>query len=122
MKDKCVVALADGIYEYSFVTKTFNKKAQILKDNTLNRLNDGKCAPDGAFWVGSMHNTAEKPTAALYSITSNFEVTKQVENITVSNGIAWSLDGTKMYYIDTPTQKVVQYDYSQGKFQTLRIL
>lgn len=34
-----------------------------------------------------------------------------INNVTTSNGIVWSLDNTKMYYIDTPTQKVMQWDY-----------
>ena len=34
-----------------------------------------------------------------------------IDSVTTSNGIAWSLDATKMYYIDTPTQKVTTWDY-----------
>ncbi len=35
-----------------------------------------------------------------------------IENVSISNGIVWSLDSDKMYYIDTPTQKVMVYDFN----------
>jgi sugar lactone lactonase YvrE len=31
--------------------------------------------------------------------------------ITISNGIVWSLDRSRMYYIDTPTRKVDCFEY-----------
>jgi sugar lactone lactonase YvrE len=37
--------------------------------------------------------------------------TKLLDEITISNGIAFASDNKKMYYIDTPTKKVVKYDY-----------
>lgn len=35
-----------------------------------------------------------------------------VPNVTISNGLAWNHDGTKMYYIDTETRKVELFDYN----------
>ena len=36
---------------------------------------------------------------------------KLLDEITISNGIAFASDNKIMYYIDTPTKKVVKYDY-----------
>ena len=35
-----------------------------------------------------------------------FSVQKKLSDISVSNGIVWSADGKRMYYIDSPTQQV----------------
>lgn len=35
-----------------------------------------------------------------------------LKGVSISNGIAWSLDNRQMYYIDTPTRRVEVFDYS----------
>lgn len=42
---------------------------------------------------------------------ADFGWKKMIDDVTISNGIVWSQDKTRMYYIDTPTQKVMAYDY-----------
>ena len=34
-----------------------------------------------------------------------------VDSVTISNGIVWTKDTKKMYYIDTPTGTIKSYDY-----------
>lgn len=75
------------------------------------RFNDGKVAPDGSFWVGTVDcKLYSRPIASLYRFVENNAV-EQVSGITVSNGIAWSPDHKTMYYIDSPTRNVMAYDY-----------
>ena len=38
----------------------------------------------------------------------------KVQNVTNSNGICWNADATIMYYIDTPTKKILSY-YFENK-------
>lgn len=35
-----------------------------------------------------------------------------VPNVTISNGLAWNSNSTKMYYIDTVTRTVELFDYN----------
>jgi sugar lactone lactonase YvrE len=106
-----LVALQNGIYQLNPETGT--KKLIIDPEENLpnNRFNDGKCDPAGRFWAGTMSINDEKKAGALYRLDSDSSIHKMVENVSISNGIVWSLNNTKMYYIDTPTQKVVAFEY-----------
>lgn len=72
------------------------------------RLNDGKVGPDGAFWIGSMHT--ESPTAALYRVTGDGRAERKVEDLSTSNGLAFSADGCTMFHSDSRQQWIDRYD------------
>ena len=76
-----------------------------------NRFNDGKCDPAGRFWAGTMPLSEDKPSGSLYMIAADRSAVKREGAITISNGLAWSLDHKVLYYIDTPTLEVVGYDF-----------
>lgn len=65
-----------------------------------NRLNDISAAPDGALWVGTMSEGAKGKTGSLYRYGEGGP-TQEVSGTTLSNGIDWSPDGARMYFIDT---------------------
>lgn len=76
--------------------------ASIEADNPHTRLNDGKAGPDGAFWVGTMDNRSPRqPVAGLYRVAPDGKVTQILDGLHVSNGLAWSPDGTAMYHADS---------------------
>lgn len=77
---------------------------------STNRFNDGKCDPRGRFLAGSMDNGETEPTGSLYSFDGK-SITNLLSNVTISNGLTWSPDYKTFYYIDTPTRKVMAYDY-----------
>ncbi len=35
-----------------------------------------------------------------------------LKGVSISNGLAWSLDNRFMYYIDSPTKRVEKFDYN----------
>jgi sugar lactone lactonase YvrE len=75
-----------------------------------NRFNDGKCDPAGCFLAGTMNMDEKSPTGALYSFDGQ-TVTRLLDGIRISNGLAWSPDHKTLYYIDTPTREVKAFDY-----------
>jgi sugar lactone lactonase YvrE len=79
-----------------------------------NRFNDGKCGPDGSFWAGTMSHTDEPEKGSFYVLDTNHSVTKKMNNVSISNGMAWSADHKIFYYIDTPTFTVVSYDFDKN--------
>lgn len=88
-------------------------------DRPDQRLNDGKCSPDGRFFVGSI-NPERAPQAGLYRLDPDMSLHKVLTGISNSNGIAWSPDGEEMFYIDTPTRKVSRFSYKQGNLTNRR--
>ncbi|NBJ71414.1 MULTISPECIES: SMP-30/gluconolactonase/LRE family protein [Clostridia] len=76
------------------------------------RFNDGKCDPYNRFWVGTMSETGETGKASLYVIDAHGNITKAKEGVTISNGMAWNQSADTMYFIDTPTKKVMAYPFS----------
>lgn len=70
------------------------------------RFNDGYCDPAGRFWAGTTSLYGRKGEGALYYFESNGDITLAIEGVSESNGIGWSLDGAKMYYIDSGEEEV----------------
>jgi sugar lactone lactonase YvrE len=77
-----------------------------------NRFNDGKCDPVGRFWAGTMAISEVLHQGNVYVLDRDLKCRKQIENVSISNGLAWSLDHKTLYYIDTPSFEVVAYDYN----------
>ncbi|ACQ82185.1 SMP-30/Gluconolaconase/LRE domain protein [Beutenbergia cavernae DSM 12333] len=77
-------------------------------------LNDGVCAPDGAFWVGSQ-TLPRRPEGALYRIGPDLAVTEVLADVTVSNGIALDPSGAALFYVDTlPDRCLERFDVAGG--------
>jgi len=84
--------------------------SSLVDELATNRMNDGKCDPAGRFLAGTMDMNEKDPNGALYSFDGN-QVTRLLGGITISNGLAWSVDHKTLYYIDTPTREVKAFDY-----------
>ena len=97
-----------------FNLKTGSKTALADPEASMrgkNRFNDGKCDPAGRFWAGTISMIKDTGSANLYCLDTDGSLSLKVSGVTNSNGICWSADATKMFYIDTPTQNVRAYDY-----------
>lgn len=84
------------------------------------RLNDGRIGPDGAFWVGTMHNvplSEMEPRGELWRITET-NAERMQTGLTCPNGLAFSEDGTIMWQSDS-IQKWIRrrtFDRTNGRF------
>lgn len=85
-----------------------------------NRFNDGKCAPDGNFFAGTISLVKQEGDARLYKLSPDLEVSEAFGPVTNSNGIVWSVDGATCYYIDTPRKAVLSFDYANGTLSNPR--
>ena len=75
------------------------------------RFNDGKADPWGRFWAGTMLDDPHG-ACALYRVDPDHSLHTMVTGVSCSNGLAWSPDGTTMYYIDTQTGGVDAFDHA----------
>jgi len=75
------------------------------------RFNDAGVDPAGRVWVGSMHVTEAEPLGELYRLDPGGRLNPVVKNVTVSNGLGWSPDGSRLYYADSPLRRVDVFDY-----------
>ena len=124
LNEDFICAGDSGIYRFnpSNGQKT-NLADPEAKKRPDNRFNDGKCDPSGRFWAGTISTVKKEGDANLYQLDQSGLLTLQVSGVTNSNGICWNASKTEMYYIDTPTQKVVAYEYDDqtGKLGGLRL-
>ncbi|WP_207632480.1 SMP-30/gluconolactonase/LRE family protein [Foetidibacter luteolus] len=117
-----IVALQNGLHRMDTSTGEFTFLTNPLTDGI--RFNDGKCDPSGRFWIGSMHLDVKDGAAALYRFDGDKKLTLVLDNLTISNGIAWSADKKTMYHTDTPKGTVSAFDYDDatGNISNKRIL
>jgi sugar lactone lactonase YvrE len=85
--------------------------APVEADVPDNRFNDGKCDRAGRFWAGTMALDERDGAGALYRLDGDGRVTRVIAGVGISNGLAWSADDTRMYYVDSLTGRVDVLDY-----------
>ena len=85
------------------------QRIPIEADDPESRMNDAKCDPVGRLFTGTM--THDHRRSALYRVDHDGTVATVFTGVGISNGLGWSPDGTRLYYIDTPTQRVDVRDY-----------
>ena len=73
--------------------------------------NDGKCGPDGRFWVGSMPRNYKDRGGRLFRLGPGAVAATMAEGFTVPNGPGWSPDGTLFYIADSPAGAIFRYGF-----------
>ncbi|GGD22652.1 hypothetical protein GCM10011389_33050 [Pontibacillus salipaludis] len=111
--DEVVLALENGFYFYNWKLNKLDPIMNPEEHLPRNRFNDGKCDPAGRFFAGTMDKEEEERSGTLYCLEENLSVKEKVTGVGISNGIAWSVDHTHMYYIDTFENQVYRYDYNR---------
>jgi len=117
----------DGLYKINFKMGSKNAFTFPSGLSGMHYLNNAKCGPDGCVWVGSSDRFFKKfretaPTAMseypfhnskLYRIDPNGEIQVLLENIASSNGLAWQIETSTFYHVDSAKQSIFQYKYSE---------
>ena len=80
------------------------------QDLPNNRFNDGKVDPEGRLWAGTMGMNEAPNVGSLYRLNRNLSAEKLFDQVSISNGMAWTSDHKTFYYIDSPTRRVDVFD------------
>lgn len=93
-------------------------------DKPHTRMNDGKCDPNGRFWVGSICEREPRFDGGLYCLDTDLSVAQKLAKIQCSNGLVWTGDNRTFYYIDTPTHEIWGFDYEveSGSISNKRVV
>lgn len=110
--DDLMVAVHEGFARLNRETGCLSElQTPANHDPATLRFNDGKCDPAGRFIAGTMSLSQQRGSAALYALHPDGRLRRLLTGVTVSNGLAWSLDGSRLYYIDTPRRTIDAFDY-----------
>jgi sugar lactone lactonase YvrE len=103
-----LVALADRLALVDLADESVRTLVRLPHGPAL-RSNDGACDAAGRFWIGTMALDETPGAGALYRYDGSLE--RVLDEVTLSNGIGWTRDDTRMYYIDSPVQRVDLFDF-----------
>ena len=103
-----LVALADRLALVDLADESVRTLVRLPHGPAL-RSNDGACDAVGRFWIGTMGLDETPGAGALYRYDGRLE--QVLDEVTLSNGIGWTRDDTRMYYIDSPVQRVDIFDF-----------
>jgi sugar lactone lactonase YvrE len=80
-------------------------------DSAIVRFNDGKPDPWGGFWAGTMQRDEGKDgLGCLYRLGPDGAISELVPRVSLSNGLDWTDDLTRFYYVDSPTGDIDLFD------------
>ncbi|PZC86898.1 regucalcin [Helicoverpa armigera] len=98
------------------------------RDVNTNRINDGKADPKGRVFAGTMGKeeplgSVDLQKGSLFRLDGS-KVTKVVDGISISNGLAWDLRQKAMYYTDSLEKNIRRYDYDveTGEISNLKYI
>ncbi len=103
-----LVALADRLALVDLVDESVSTLVRLPHGPGM-RSNDGACDAAGRFWIGTMALDATPGAGTLYRYDGTLQ--RMLEGVTLSNGLGWTCDDTRMYYIDSPAQNVDAFDF-----------
>lgn len=97
-----IVGLATRIVRADSEFSRFETISEVESTLPQTRVNDAAVDPFGGVVFGTFDERDRKPVASLYRLSPEGKLSVLFGNVTVSNGIAFSPDGSIMYFADTP--------------------
>jgi sugar lactone lactonase YvrE len=115
--DKILVALASELAEADLAGGTVRGLVALPHARPGMRCNDGACDAAGRFWIGTMAEDSSPGAGALYRYDGGDRLHTMLEGVTLANGLGWDRAAERMFFIDSPTQRVdvLDFDLATGR-------
>lgn len=106
-----LAAFAKGLYRHHLQTGRREQLTRFEPEQPLTRLNDGRTDRSGRFIVGGCHQGSYNPVSSVISYAGGDSARTLLQSVALTNGIAFSLDGKRMYFSDSETYVYHWYEY-----------
>lgn len=77
------------------------------------RMNDAKCDPRGRAFGGTMAYDLRPGAGRLFRLEPGPRCVPVLDGLTISNGLGWTADGDRMFFIDSGTQTLQLFEFDQ---------
>ncbi|KFG95031.1 gluconolaconase [Burkholderia paludis] len=114
--DVLLVGLATHLAFFDLRSRTVTRIVDV-EPGLPTRLNDGRCDPFGAFVFGMKDEGSEPPQAVggFYRLSADLTLERlALPPAAIANSIAFSPDGSKMYFCDSLIREIFVCDYRAG--------
>lgn len=110
---RLLLGLASGIALFDTARETLSPVIPVEREHPTTRINDGRCDPQGRFVFGMFNQAAEgAPIGHFYRVHADLTIERlPLPPASVGNSIAFSPDGTTLYYTDSPTRTIFRATY-----------
>ena len=106
-----LLGLAAGIALFDLESGALSPVIAVEPDQPTTRINDGRCDAQGRFVFG-MFNPALAPIGHFYRVGPGLQVERlALPPAAVANSIAFSPDGTRLYFADSASRQIHCADY-----------
>jgi L-arabinonolactonase len=120
-----LAGFASGLARFELGSGSREPLATIEADLPTTRLNDGKLDRQGRLVFGTMDEASpnRRPLGHVWTYDGGSEPRILFGDIKISNSIAFSPDGRRMYFADTPLRTIFVFDYDpdDGQVSNRRI-
>ena len=108
-----LAGFAGGLEVFDLKSGARRPIAAIEPDRPTTRVNDGKLDRRGRLVFGTMDEdpNGARPIGQVYAYEGGTSPRALVSGVRIANSIAFSPDGRRMYFADTPTKIIRCYDY-----------
>ncbi|MCK0158255.1 SMP-30/gluconolactonase/LRE family protein [Cellulophaga sp. F20128] len=121
--EELLVADIDKLIRLNRSTGAITLFLKVDYKSTNIRFNDGKVDPYGNLWIGTMEMNGLLQKGNLYCVEPNKKISIKLKGVSISNGLAWSIDKKTMYFIDTAIRSIYAFDFdNKSKISNQRIL